>query len=420
MLKHRILHLLVMVSALLGVALVSVDAQTSDAQDFIDQLNERRAEDDLAPAVLMDELNALATELAETFADDPDASPDINALRDQVRFVSIGVGYAVATHTGRLTPEVFRTSLQQFMEPDSTVYGIGSTPFSGTTLSVVVFGSANECTPQVAAADFGQQRQQAETFLAHINAGRAALGLAPLTLDLDGMYAAAQWYSDDMYAFGYPNLRPGGVPHIGTDGSTVGERLERFGYEYTSARENILLQYRFDAQEAYEGWFRSPGHYANMMAEEVTEMALAYRCDPETGAFYYTQVLGTPFEREDLRERNAALVDALASARADANIAPWTVRAIDDPTLAAIAQSYAAANRFPDDMWDQLREAFDPIGRMQVLPYIGGQSATDAVAFLLSQRSDVFLSADYTQVALGSYFDDEAHRYIDFIFLFER
>ncbi len=75
--------------------------------------------------------------------------------------------------------------------------------------------------------------------------------------------------------------------HVGTDGSTVGERVSRAGYDWRRVGENLAR-----ADLAPEGvvalWAESAGHCANLMQPGFTEMGAA------ESAGYWTQVLGRP------------------------------------------------------------------------------------------------------------------------------
>ncbi len=75
--------------------------------------------------------------------------------------------------------------------------------------------------------------------------------------------AAAQWYSDDMHHNGAWN-------HIGSDGSTLAERVDRTGYPWLALGENIAKGYT-SPESVMAAWLASPGHCANIMRPEITE-----------------------------------------------------------------------------------------------------------------------------------------------------
>lgn len=85
------------------------------------------------------------------------------------------------------------------------------------------------------------------------------------------------------------------LTHQGSDGSTIGQRLTRAGYQWGLAGENIQAGVA-TPEEAVAGWVASPGHCVNLMNPTFTEMGGAYAIDRERrgGNIYWTQVLSTP------------------------------------------------------------------------------------------------------------------------------
>jgi uncharacterized protein YkwD len=82
--------------------------------------------------------------------------------------------------------------------------------------------------------------------------------------------------------------------HNSPDGSTPFMRVERAGYDYRGAAENIAAG-QMSLEGAMAGWLASPGHCANLMSAEYTEMgaALASSRVSAMGA-YWTQVFASP------------------------------------------------------------------------------------------------------------------------------
>jgi len=85
------------------------------------------------------------------------------------------------------------------------------------------------------------------------------------------------------------------LTHQGSDGSTIGQRLTRAGYQWGLAGENIQAGVG-SPEEAVAGWVASPGHCVNLMNPTFTEMGGAFAVDRERrgGNIYWTQVLSTP------------------------------------------------------------------------------------------------------------------------------
>jgi uncharacterized protein YkwD len=84
------------------------------------------------------------------------------------------------------------------------------------------------------------------------------------------------------------------------DGRTPAERAKAAGYEYCVVRENIAyrtdsreLDAKFLADHFTQGWIDSPGHRENMLAEYVTETAVAIATTDGT-THYAVQLFGRP------------------------------------------------------------------------------------------------------------------------------
>ena len=134
-----------------------------------------------------------------------------------------------------------------------------------------------------------------QVLLAAVNAARArprvcgseAFAPAPALRWSAELGVAALTHSSDMARQKY-------FSHQGKDGSQVGERAGRAGYAWRRISENIAVGMP-SAQEAMAGWLSSPGHCANIMNRELTEMGAAFAINNDRGSrFYWTQVFGTP------------------------------------------------------------------------------------------------------------------------------
>jgi uncharacterized protein YkwD len=99
---------------------------------------------------------------------------------------------------------------------------------------------------------------------------------------------AALEHSQDMAEHHY-------LAHEGKDGSQVGDRAHRAGYQWRRIGENIASGQR-SPEEAVAGWLDSPGHCANIMHPGFTEMGAAYAINraSESGTVYWTQAFGRP------------------------------------------------------------------------------------------------------------------------------
>lgn len=91
---------------------------------------------------------------------------------------------------------------------------------------------------------------------------------------------AAEGHTMDMVMHGY-------FAHVGSDGSTVGTRVSRVGYDWRRVGENLAHAYR-PANEVVQLWLDSPGHCANLMHPGYSEMGVSEHDG------YWTQVFGRP------------------------------------------------------------------------------------------------------------------------------
>lgn len=108
----------------------------------------------------------------------------------------------------------------------------------------------------------------------------------PLTLSAT-LSRAALTHAKDMGANEF-------FEHQGSDGSRPSDRATRAGYRWRTVAENIALGAP-DAESVVRGWLGSPGHCANIMNPQFTQMGLAYVVEerPEN-AVYWVQVFGLP------------------------------------------------------------------------------------------------------------------------------
>jgi uncharacterized protein YkwD len=122
-------------------------------------------------------------------------------------------------------------------------------------------------------------------FLALINDYRAANGRGPLSHNPQ-LGAAAENHSHDQAKNNY-------LGHTGSDGSSIQQRIQRAGYADPRAwGENVAAGYP-SASDAFQGWKTSPGHDANMLGAQFTEIGIgrAYNAGSRYG-WYWTTTFG--------------------------------------------------------------------------------------------------------------------------------
>lgn len=127
------------------------------------------------------------------------------------------------------------------------------------------------------------QRTATQVVFDLVNAERARAGLAPFIADAR-LDLAAQRHSEDQAAHGT-------MSHTGSDGSDMGQRIERAGFPWRRAAENVAYGYRTPA-DVVAGWMNSAGHRTNILSANThLGVGLAYSAD---GTPYWTQDFATP------------------------------------------------------------------------------------------------------------------------------
>jgi uncharacterized protein YkwD len=83
--------------------------------------------------------------------------------------------------------------------------------------------------------------------------------------------------------------------HVSADGRDLADRVNATGYTWNTLGENIAAGYS-SVNNVMDGWLTSPGHCANLMRPEFTEIGVA--CVPGTATSryntYWTMNLGRP------------------------------------------------------------------------------------------------------------------------------
>jgi uncharacterized protein YkwD len=125
----------------------------------------------------------------------------------------------------------------------------------------------------------------ADDIVAYTNRVRAEHGLAPLRVN-DRLSDAALFHARNM-------ARQYRMAHT-LDGSDGGDRVLAFGYNWTHWGENIAYNWGYDdpAREAMVWWLNSPGHRANILAQDVSEIGVGIAAS-ENGTLFYCQVFGS-------------------------------------------------------------------------------------------------------------------------------
>ncbi len=139
--------------------------------------------------------------------------------------------------------------------------------------------------------DLQQLEQQV---FALTNQARKKVGKRPLLWD-DALAQVARSHSQNMGErdfFSHEDPRLGGLS----------QRLRRFRIPWSLCGENIWMTPGADseedisaiAREAVSSWMNSPGHRANILNTSFTHLGVGAYYDPQSGAYYLTQVFIRP------------------------------------------------------------------------------------------------------------------------------
>ena len=118
--------------------------------------------------------------------------------------------------------------------------------------------------------------------IALVNVARQRHGLRPVRARAE-LAAAATRQACDL-------ARTQRLDHVGSDGSTLRQRMRDAGYRPRTGNENIAIGFS-SAQIAVESWMRSPGHRANFLDPDVTEIGVAVASARRLG---WATVMGRP------------------------------------------------------------------------------------------------------------------------------
>ena len=144
-------------------------------------------------------------------------------------------------------------------------------------------------------ADLGEWREAGREILRLTNAARAEprtcgerqFSAAPPLAWNATLASAALAHSRDMANRNYRR-------HAGKDGSQVGGRVSREGYDWRRVGENIATG-QGSPRQVMSAWLSSPHHCANIMHARFAEMGAAYAVNADSDTtIYWTQAFATP------------------------------------------------------------------------------------------------------------------------------
>jgi len=122
--------------------------------------------------------------------------------------------------------------------------------------------------------------------LSDLNAYRVSKNLPTLIYD-DRLNRASEVHARDLATAGI-------ISHTGTDGSGHGDRIQRQGYYFSIAGENVATG-QLSWEAVFEAWQKSPGHNENLLRDDVSEFGLALIYEPTTTySTYWAMLVADP------------------------------------------------------------------------------------------------------------------------------
>jgi uncharacterized protein YkwD len=185
-------------------------------------------------------------------------------------------------------------------------------------LGLLMFAAALGCTPRPAPAAFGSglgrvaakpgvEKQEREMFL-RLNRDRKERGLSPLSYDAR-LAEVGRFHSADMQRHGF-------FEHDSPTSGSLEDRLNAAGYLFLAARENLSIAP--DVQTSQDGLLKSPGHFANIVATDITHVGIGIvaGASPAGESLTITQVFSHPSRAESPAAARKAFMQKIQAGRA--------------------------------------------------------------------------------------------------------
>ncbi|KAJ1841248.1 hypothetical protein LPJ73_006175 [Coemansia sp. RSA 2703] len=140
-------------------------------------------------------------------------------------------------------------------------------------IKYVLYGGDHNDTPHEEKPDYHKPAssynpsQDERSMLCMVNKERRRVGLRPLTLH-PAMTRAAHEHSE------YQS-RVRSMTHNDPQNGQLGSRLQRNGFSFASASENIAEAPNASIKDVFDMWMNDPPHYENIVDPNATYMGLA-------------------------------------------------------------------------------------------------------------------------------------------------
>ena len=134
--------------------------------------------------------------------------------------------------------------------------------------------------------DLGNLDDIRDEAIRYTNKRRRKHGLDRLSGDIL-LHQAAQGHADEMDAVGRY------LGHDSVDGRAPGDRIDEADYLWRAYRENVASG-QPTAKQVVKAWMQSPGHRANILSDNVSEIGIGFAIDDQSGSSYWVQKFAAP------------------------------------------------------------------------------------------------------------------------------
>ncbi len=142
--------------------------------------------------------------------------------------------------------------------------------------------SSEEDTNDETSADSYDTLLSSIGVLSYTNEERKKAGLQPLTINTK-LTSSASYKTSDMFAKQY-------FEHVSPNGEAVSDVAKKFGYQYILVGENLALGNFSSNKKLVDAWMASPGHRANILNENYTEIGISVQKSTYEGKIVWISV----------------------------------------------------------------------------------------------------------------------------------
>lgn len=237
---------------------------------------------------------------------------------------------------------------------------------------------------------------------------------------------AAQMKAQDMAANGY-------YAHVSPDGTTPMHWVGKAGYKYLIIGENLVVN-RTDAEQVVDAFMGSPGHRANILRSDFTEIGIGVANGIYKGkdATFTVQIFASPYPQQATPKKEVSKVavkPVTTSVKASAAAKPVaTVSVPRSDAVTATTTKVAAASRPSDALQKEVTRLILPI--LSSIQNASTSSSTPATTTPLERPSFSLntsvpielagvsrLEADTLPVPIGLGWTMELRLFIDSVFV---